>query len=435
MLTKEFVFSFREAAPYINAFRGKTFVIALSGETLEHGHFKKVAQDICLLASLGVRLVLVHGSRPQIETQLAQRNLSSQFYGGRRITDLPTMEIVKQASGAARCDIEAALSMGMPNSPMHGAHLRVASGNFFTAQPLGVLDGVDMLYTGRLRRIDAAGIKLRLDSGAMVLLTPIGYSLTGEPFNLNMEEIATDTAITLNAEKLIFMVAGKGAISAENEHLRQLTTEQAEQLLKTTPQATDTAAYLPCAIHATRSGVPRAHLVSAQEDGALLCELFTHEGSGTMVTRDPLVRVRPAMIDDVGSILGLIRPLEERGILVKRNVEHLEREIDRYSLLDHDGKIYGCVAIHIYPEASMAELACLVVDREKRDAGYGERLLHHVEEQARDHHISRLFVLTTQTAHWFVERGFVASDISELPMEKQSLYNYERRSKVFIKQL
>ena len=435
MLTKEFVFSFREAAPYINAFRGKTFVIALSGETLEHGHFSKVAQDICLLASLGVRLVLVHGSRPQIETQLAQRGIASRFHGSRRVTDQETMEVVKQAAGAARYDIEAALSMGMPNSPMHGAHLRVASGNFFTAQPVGVIDGVDLLYTGRLRRIDTAGIKLRLDSGAMVLLTPIGYSLTGEPFNLNMEEIATDAAITLNAEKLIFMVAGKGALSADSKHLAQLTAEQAEQLLQTTTQASDTAAYLPCTIHAARSGVPRAHLVSAHEDGALLRELFTHEGSGTMITRDPLVKVRAAHVDDIGSILNLIRPLEERGVLVKRSVEHLERDIDQYSLLDHDDKICGCVAMHQYPESSMAELACLVVSSETRDAGYGERLLQHVEEQARNRHISRLFVLTTQTAHWFVERGFVASNISQLPIEKQGLYNHERRSKVFIKQL
>ncbi len=269
----------------------------------------------------------------------------------------------------------------------------------------------------------------------MVLLTPIGYSLTGEPFNLNMEEIATDTAITLNAEKLIFIVAGKGALSADGKHLQQLTAEQAEQLLQTAPQARDTAAYLPCAIRAARSGVPRVHLVTASEDGALLCELFTHEGSGTMITRDPLVKVRPAHIDDVSSILNLIRPLEERGILVKRSVEHLERDIDQYSLLDHDDKICGCVAMHQYPESSMAELACLVVSSETRDAGYGERLLQHVEEQARDHHISHLFVLTTQTAHWFVERGFVAGDLSQLPPQKQDLYNHVRRSKVFIKQL
>ncbi|AXE28729.1 amino-acid N-acetyltransferase [Chromobacterium phragmitis] len=435
MLTREFVHTFREAAPYINAYRGKTFVLAMGGESLLDGDFSSMAQDINLLVSLGVRIVLVHGIRPQIETLLQRQGIAPQFHQQRRVTDAATMDIVKQAAGATRHDVEARLSMGMPHSPMHGAHLRVAGGNFVTAQPLGVLDGVDMQYTGQVRRVDAAAIRQRLDGGELVLLTPVGYSLTGESFNLAMEELATHAAIALKAEKLIFVVEGRGAVEQDSELISTLTAHQAEQLLQAGSLQDDVAACLPYCIRATREGIPRAHLVSRHQDGALLLEHFTRGGNGTMIARDPLVKVRHASIEDVGDILGLIRPLEEQGILVRRSRERLEVEIGEYSVLEHDGKIYGCVAMHPFPEAETAELACLAVSQEKRDGGFGEQLLKHVEYQARTQGLQSLFVLTTQTSHWFVERGFAEVDKSALPLTRQQFYNYQRRSKVLVKKL
>jgi len=435
MLTREFVLSFREATPYINTFRGRTIVIAINGETVAGGHFASLAQDINVLTSLGVRIVLVHGARPQIESMLKQRGLARLFHRQRRVTDFATLESVKQASGAVRHDIEAALSMGMPNSSMHGAHLRVAGGNYLTAQPLGVIDGVDMQYTGQLRKLDVTGVRQRLEAGELVLLSPIGYSLTGEAFNLAMEDVATHVAITLKAEKLIFFVGGPGATTADGNRISTLTAQQAEEFLESTTPPDDVATYLPCAIRATRDGVPRAHLINGDEDGALLAELFTHGGAGTMVARDPLVKVRTASMEDIGDVLALIRPLEEHGILVKRSLEHLEMDINNYSVLEHDGKVYGCVAMHTFDDAPMAELACLAVSPEKRDSGYGEMLLRHVEYQARTRGIVSLFVLTTQTAHWFVERGFSEAQITHLPLTRQRLYNYQRRSKVFVKAL
>ncbi|AXE34100.1 amino-acid N-acetyltransferase [Chromobacterium phragmitis] len=435
MLTREFVHTFREAAPYINAYRGKTFVLAMGGESLLDGDFSSMAQDINLLVSLGVRIVLVHGIRPQIETLLQRQGIAPQFHQQRRVTDATTMDIVKQAAGATRHDVEARLSMGMPHSPMHGAHLRVAGGNFVTAQPLGVLDGVDMQYTGQVRRVDAAAIRQRLDGGELVLLTPVGYSLTGESFNLAMEELATHAAIALKAEKLIFVVEGRGAVEQDSELISTLTAHQAEQLLQAGSLQDDVAACLPYCIRATREGIPRAHLVSRHQDGALLLEHFTRGGNGTMIARDPLVKVRHASIEDVGDILGLIRPLEEQGILVRRSRERLEVEIGEYSVLEHDGKIYGCVAMHPFPEAETAELACLAVSQEKRDGGFGEQLLKHVEYQARTQGLQSLFVLTTQTSHWFVERGFAEVDKSALPLTRQQFYNYQRRSKVLVKKL
>ncbi|NHR05634.1 amino-acid N-acetyltransferase [Chromobacterium haemolyticum] len=434
MLTREFVLSFREAAPYINAYRGKTFVLAVSGETLQDGEFASLAQDINLLVSLGVRIVLVHGIRPQIEGLLKRHGTARLFHRDRRVTDAATMDVVKQAAGATRFDIEAMLSMGMPNSPMHGAHLRVAGGNFVTAQPLGVLDGVDMQYTGQVRRADGAAIRARLDHGELVLLSPIGYSLTGEAFNLTMEELATHVAITLKAEKLIFVIEQRG-VMLDEELISTLTAQQAEDLLASGRLQEDVSAYLPYAIRATREGIPRAHLISRHADGALLVEHFTRGGNGTMIARDPLVRVRNASIEDIGDIIGLIQPLEEQGVLVKRSREHLEVEIGEYSVLEHDGKIYGCVAMHSFPDAGTAELACLAVAQDKRDGGFGEMLLKHVEYQARTQGLQSLFVLTTQTAHWFVERGFAEADKSALPLARQQFYNYQRRSKVFVKVL
>ncbi|GGY02423.1 amino-acid N-acetyltransferase [Paludibacterium paludis] len=435
MLTREFVLSFREAAPYINAFRGKTFVLAVSGETVAEGHFPGLAQDINLLTTLGVRIVLVHGIRPQIDSLLNKQGVERQFHRQKRITDLPTLDIVKQAVGLARLDIEATLSMGMPNSPMHGSHLRISGGNMLTAQPLGVIEGMDMQYTGQVRRIDIPAITERLAAGDLVLLSPIGYSPTGEAFNLTMEEVATHAAIALKAEKLIFLVDGRGIISFEDKLLSTLTAQQAEDLHEAGNLPDDITLYLPYAIRATREGVSRAHLVSSKEDGALLAELFTRGGNGTMVARDPLVKVRTATIDDIGDILGLIRPLEEQGILVKRSRELLEMEIGNYSVLEHDKRTYGCVAMHAFPDADTAELACLAVSPEHRDAGFGEALLKHVEYQVRTRGLTSLFVLTTQTAHWFVERGFVETDPSRLPLSRQQLYNYQRRSKVFVKNL
>jgi amino-acid N-acetyltransferase len=435
MLTREFVLSFREAAPYINAFRGKTFVIAINGETVADGCVPNIAQDINLLASLGVRIVLVHGARPQIEELLKRQGMSPQFHRERRVTDAATMAVVRQAFGATRHEIEGALSMSMPNSPMHGAHLRIGSGNYLTAQPLGVLDGVDMQYTGQVRKIDVAGISSRLEAGELVLISAIGYSPTGESFNLTMEEVATQTAVALQAEKLVYLVKETPPNSGFQPLPSTLTAQQAEHMLAHAPLTPDIATVLPGAIRATRHGVPRAHLVSRDEDGAMLAELFTDGGNGTMVARDPLTRVRSASIDDIGDIMGLIRPLEEAGILVKRSRENLEMEIHQYSVLEDDGRIYGCVAMHPFPEASMAELACLAVSQERRDAGLGEMLLQHVEQQARRNQIEKLFVLTTQTAHWFIERGFADATLADLPVERQKMYNYQRRSKVFVKTL
>lgn len=434
--TADFVKWFRSAAPYIHAFGGRTFVIAFGGEVVADGKFLALTHDLNLLASLGVRLVLVHGARPQIESRLQELQHSTRLVRGFRVTDDIALACAKEASGRIRVEIEALLSMGLPNSPMAGSDIRVASGNFVTAKPMGILDGTDLVHTGEVRKIDATGINDRLDHNELVLLSPLGYSPTGEIFNIALEDVAASAAIALGAEKLIFLMDGPGVTTGKRAELkRELTCSEAERLVaRNVDLPGDVAIYLPRAVAACRAGIKRAHLLSRSVDGALLLELFTHRGVGTMVTQDPLEKLRPARIDDIGAILQLLEPLEADGTLVRRGRDLLEMEIDRFYVLEHDRVIIGCAALYEY-DGGMAELAGLVVHPDHRGAGAGERLVQAIEARARKHKVKRLFLLTTRTGHWFVERGFNSGSVAELPPRRQDLYNYQRRSQVFIKRL
>jgi amino-acid N-acetyltransferase len=438
---QDFVRWFRSVAPYIHAFGGRTFVIAFGGEVISDGQFVALSHDLNLLASLEVRLVLVHGARPQIESKLKRAKIETQLVNGLRVTDDATMEAVKEANGAIRVEIEALLSMGLVNSPMAGSDIRVASGNFVTAKPVGVLDGVDLQHTGEVRKVDAVGIQKRLDDGELVLLSPLGFSPTGEVFNLSLEDVAVSAAIALDADKLIFLMDASGVNNLRGELLREMTADKARNLLRHVETkgekaiSEDETYYLPAAIKACDQGVARTHLISRHTDGAIIQELFTHDGIGTMVTEIALESMRPAEIDDVGGILQLIEPLENEGVLVRRGRERIEMEINHFYLMEHDNRIIGCAALYPFRDESKAELACMAMDARLRGGGRGERLLHYCEEQALALGIKSLFVLTTRTAHWFIERGFVETDVAALPIAKQQLYNLQRRSKVFIKQL
>jgi len=431
----QFVAWFRSVAPYFHAFRGRTFLLAFGGEVVADGKFIALAHDINLLHSAGIRLVLVHGSRPQIEALLKRRDARSRYQDGMRITDPVALECVKEAAGVLRVEIEALLSQGLPNSPMAGAAINTVSGNFITAQPYGVHGGTDFQYTGTVRKVDAPAVNACLGAGNIVIISSVGYSPTGEVFNLSMEDVAVATAEAIGADKLIFLtdepVKGK-----RGRTVTELSAKEAERLLsKGASLSADTRLYLEHATQAVRAGVPRAHLVSHQVDGALLIELFTHEGSGAMLTADKLEKLRAATIDDVGGILRLIEPLEADGTLVYRGRELLEQEIQRFFVLEHDGVIVGCAALYPFPSGKEAELAALAVRAESRRLGHGEKLLEHLSAEAKRRGLKKLFVLTTLATHWFIERGFSESDISALPEPRRSLYNWQRRSKVLVKVL
>jgi len=429
----DFVAWFRSVAPYINAFRGKTFVVAFGGEVVADGKFVELTHDFNLLAALGIRLVLVHGARPQIELRLAQNNIEGSYHHGIRLTDAETMQCVKEAVGRVRVEIEALLSVGLANSPMANADIRVAGGNFITAQPIGVINGVDLMHTGCVRKVDVAALRDRMEFGEVVLLSPLGYSPTGEVFNLTLEDVATATAAALDADKLIFLMDTDGVHDKNGKLLKELTAIEANKLLSGKRKLPDDVnLYLPCAVKACEAGVARTHLVSRHTDGALLQELFSDEGIGTMVVETTLNTLRDATIEDVGGILQLLQPLEAEGILVRRSRELLEREIGRFVVLEHGHRIIGCAALYPFTDEKAGELACLAVQPAYRDHGYGDVLLKHIATRAQSMKLHKLFVLTTRTAHWFIERGFKEVDVEQLPAQKKTLYNYQRRSKVFV---
>lgn len=424
----------RHATPYINAHRDCTFVVMLPGEGLEHANFGNIVHDLVLLHSLGVRLVLVHGSRPQIEARLQVRGLQPRYHRGLRVTDAATLEAVVDAVGGLRLMIEARLSMDIAASPMQGARLRVAGGNLVTARPIGVVEGVDYQHTGEVRRIDRQGIERLLDERRIVLLSSLGYSPTGEIFNLACEDVAMSAAIELQAEKLILFGAEQGILADDNSLIRELRSQQAAPHVLRLGSDYQ-GELLDAAAQACRQGVRRSHIVSYAEDGALLNELFTRDGAGTLVTQEQLEQLREADINDVGGLLELIRPLEEKGILVRRSREVLEREIGQFTIVERDGLIVACAALYPVPDSDWGELACLAVHPEYRQGGRGDDVLARIEQRARAQGLRTLFVLTTRTAHWFQERGFTASSVERLPPARASLYNFQRQSKVFEKPL
>jgi amino-acid N-acetyltransferase len=404
------------------------------GEAVASKDLRTLLYDVALLHSLGVRIVLVAGARPQIDEALARRGVHARFEGDLRVTDDVALQCVKEAVGATRVELEALLSMGLPNSPMAGARLRVATGNFVMAQPIGVVDGVDYQHTGKPRRVDADAIRQRLDDGAIVVLTPIGYSATGEAFNISSHDVAATAATALGADKLIGLLEEEGVLDAEGLPPSQLTPHEAERILRSGRDlGHDVERHLAAAIEACQGGVPRAHLVARQSEGSLLRELFTRDGVGTMVTSETFEGIRTAAQGDIGGILALIEPLEEQGILVRRSHEMLENDIDRFTVIERDGMVVACAALYAYTDDSIAELACLVVHPEYRTSGRGDQLLHYLERQCIAQGLRRLFVLTTQTSHWFRERGFENCDVGDLPEARRSVYDQGRRSKILLK--
>lgn len=431
--TSEYIQWFRNSAPYINAHRGKTFVIMFGGEAVEHKNFSSLIHDFALLHSLGIKLVLVHGARPQIETNLKKFEQTSPLHNDLRVTPREAMPYILEAVGSIRLQIEAQLSMGLANSPMYGSRIDAISGNFVTARPYGVHNGVDYQMTGEVRSIDVDAIKNNLRHNHIVILGSTGYSTTGEVFNLRSEDVALNAAISLNADKLIFLSEEDG-INDNGRLLSALIPNEIDRFLRNKPLDQDINYFLYCAAEACRKNVHRTHIISYVQDGALLQELFTRDGSGTLVSHDPYEEIRHAGIADVVGLLRLLQPLEEQGILITRTQERLEQEIDSYSVIERDGMILGCAALHPLDNKS-AEVASVAIHPDYRNGSRGADLLAFLEQQARSLGLKKLFVLTTQSAHWFIEQGFVEVESDKLPAERRIEYNNGRNSKVLQKAL
>lgn len=430
---------FRQSAPYVNAHRHKTFVIMIGGECIAHQNFPNIVNDIALLNTLGIKIVLVYGARPQIEKSLQQNGVESVFHQQQRVTTEEAFGYIKQVVGQLQLEINAQLSKGLINTPMQGASINVISGNFITAQPVGIADGVDLCYTGKIRRVDVEGIKRQLADNSIVVISGIGYSLTGESFNLSAEDVATQVAIRLKADKMIGFCSENGVLDANHQVIPEMFPRDAKQRLAELESSggilTGTAIYLRAAIASCAAGVPRSHLVSYREDGSLLQELFSRDGIGTQIVMASSEQLRPASIADIAGIVDLIQPLEEQRLLVRRSREQLEVEIDRFTVVERDGLIIGCAALYPSKDGVAGELACVATHPEYRNASRGDALIDQISLQAKELGLTQLFVLTTSSIHWFRERGFEPVGLDQLPIEKQALYNFQRNSKIMIKNI
>ena len=429
---------FREASPYIKAHHGRTLVMCLPDQMRANRLLTTLSHDITLLSHLGLRLVLCFGLRTQVNAKLKQTQESSRIIDGRRITDDAALQAILTAAGMARSEYEARLSRGLPNTPMAGARVSLCSGNFVTAQPFGIHNGVDYQHTGSVREVHRDSIKAMLDTQNVVLLPPIGYSLTGEAFNLQAEEVAAATAMALSADKLIFFVselptdeAGQPVRQASARILDRLAAIQNNASLSRT---------MTRAVDACRGGVERVHLLIEDDPNALLSELFTRDGSGSLVTAERWENSRTASIEDVGGIIALVKPLQDNGTLATRSREQLELDIENFVVCERDGMVVACAALYMSStesddESASAEIACVVTHPDYRGEGRAERLITQLENKARDAQFKRVLLLSTRTGHWFVERGYAETSLDKLPASRQSSYNRQRNSKLFVKAL
>lgn len=434
--TTELVDGLRHSVPYINAHHGKIFVILLTGAVLRSNNYSSIISDIGLLYSLGIKLVIVNGARNQIDEYLKNHHIVPKYHKNTRITDAMTLDIIKQVTGSLQLNITASLSMSLNNTPLQGAHISVVSGNFVIAQPLGVDDGVDYCHTGKIRRINNEVIAEQLDRGSIVLLGPVGVSVTGESFNLASEDVAAEVAIRLKADKLISFCAEQGVLDEQGRVITDLYPVDADNYVNQKEQQgkhlSSEARFLRAASKACRSGVRRSHLVSYLIDGSILQELFSRDGIGTQVAMEHSEQVRSATINDIGGILELIRPLEEQGVLVKRSREQLEMEIDKFTIIERDNMTIGCAALYPYLEEKMGEMACVAIHSDYRSSSRGNLLIEKLTEKATQLGLEKIFVLTTRSIHWFREKGFNPAEVDDLPIKKKQLYNYQRNSKILM---
>ncbi len=425
---------FRGVAPHIHSIKNQTIVIAVSGEMIERGKLESFIHDVSVISALGSKLVLVYGVRPQVERLLKLQNIRPSLSNNIRITEPETLSCVKEAAGEVRLDIEAAFSQGLPNTPMAHSHVRVVSGNFVIARPLGIIDGIDFKLTGIVRKVDSEAIHQQLNNKNIVLVAPLGFSPTGEAFNLTLEDVASSIAGAIKADKLVLLSDVDG-VRRFGEVISELTAEQAEEFVEKGLVDQEDIYNLGYALKAIKKGVDRVHIIPYFLDGGILGELFTHDGVGTLITEEHMESMKTATIDDLQGLIKLLQPLEEDGTLVKRPREKLEADISKFIVLEHDGIIYGSAALYAFPEEKIGEMGALTVHPDYQGKGEADKLLRQIEKQARKEGLTRLFVLTTRTAHWFLKKGFRTASLEELPLKKRDLYNWQRRSQIFIKDL
>jgi amino-acid N-acetyltransferase len=435
-----FIENFRLSAKFINQFNNKTFVIAIGGEVIDDNQFKSIACDINLLHSMNINIILVHGIRPQIDNKLKGETKKTRLIRNIRVTKKEMLNDIVEVNGAIKTNIEATLSSGILDSPMLNSNIKVSSGNFITARPIGVIDGVDMELTGQIRKINTNAITNKLINREIVIISPLGYSPIGDIFNLSYEQTAAHVAQAIKAEKLIYYINANGILNIRGELIPELTISKAKHLIENIedPENAPFISYhafniLKSSLYAIKNNIEKVHLINRNIDGSVIEEIFTDKGSGTILTEYSLQNIRSATIKDINQIVNIIEPLEKEGILIGRINRNIDKDINLFYVIEHDHNIIGTVALYQYGE--IIEVACFAIHDNYQNLGYGKKLLKFCEQTALNKNIKSLFILTTQSEHWFIENNFSLTDRKFMPDERKKTYTAERNSKYFIKRL
>ena len=419
----------REILQYVPRFRERTFVVAVDGQVAASENFSNVLLDLAVLRSLSIKVVLVHGASHQIEKLAAERKLAISNSDGIGLTDPATLQV----------SIDAAIRL--TNEIMEGlssVDLRAAYINALIAHPAGILGGIDQQYTGKVERVDVKAFKLLLDEGIIPIVPPLGFDGEGRTYRVNSDSIALEIAEELSAAKILYLTPSS-AFAAPANLPRQLSVSETEELLKKrrSELAPGLVSKLEYAARACVQGVPRVHLLDGGVNEALLNEVFSHDGIGTMVYSNEYQQIRRIFKKDVRAVMSLIRQSVHNEELVRRTRAEILDHLEDYWLLEIDRSPIACVALHLQPAESAGELACLHVSKAHENQGHGKKLMAFVENLAREKGVKNLFALSTQAYSYLQPKGgYEPADPSLLPGERRAKYEASgRNSKVLLKVL
>jgi amino-acid N-acetyltransferase len=412
---------------YVPRFREKTFVVALDGEVAASPNLGNLLLDLAVLRSLSIKIILVHGCGAQLLQIAQERGLSISSSDGTGVTDDVTLKLGIEASHAVLQELMQGLA---------SVDLRAAYANVIVAHPAGILSGVDTLCTGKVERVETATIQTFLNEGIIPVIPPLGFDGEGRTFRVNSDAVALEVAEAMRAVKIIYL-APKGTLQVADQLVRQLSVADAEEIVRQRRACGDPSllSKLEYSARACRAGIPRVHLLDGTQNEALLSEIFSHEGIGTMVYSNEYQQMRRALKKDVRAVMSLIRESIANAELVKRSRSELLALLDDYWLLEIDKNLVGCVAIHIYPEQSLAELACLYVAKSHEGQGYGRKLMAFAEQLAAKKGAQYLIALSTQAYNFFQQKGgFMEIGPDELPPERRRKWEASgRNSKIMRK--
>ena len=412
---------------YVPRFREKIFVIAIDGDVVASENFGNILLDLAVLRSINIKVILVHGAANQIERLAAERGVTLSNSDGTGMTDEATLKL----------SVEAAIRV--TNEIMQGlttVDLRAVYANVIIAHPFGIRGGIDYLHTGKVERVDAHALHLFLNEGIIPVIPPIGFDGEGKTFRVNSDSIAFEVAEAVRAMKIIYLMAEDGLCS-NGEVVQHLSIDEAEELLKAQKLKAKLASKIDYGALACRNNIPRVHLLNGLIDEALLTEVFSHEGIGTMIYSNEYQQIRRVFKKDVRGIMGLIRQSVDNEELIRRTRAEILAHLEEYWVLEIDRAMVGCVALHCYPEEKKAELACLYVAKASGGEGHGQRLMNFAERLAAEKGMQKILALSTQAFAFFEQKGGYREVLaSELPPGRREKYDASNRnSKVLMKDL